>query len=186
MESMSERLAPGFLIALPHLRDANFRRSVILLFQADDQGAIGVVVNQESSLLLSDLCQDHSITYAGDGEKLVRRGGPVQPEHGVVLYGVEHEDADGEPVVQGLHLSASKNTLTRLCNLKQGSFQCFAGYAGWGPGQLEREIDEGTWLAATADASLVLERRPEEVWSATLQGMGIDPAVLVSGGGGRA
>ena len=62
----------------------------------------------------------------------------------------------------------------------------FAGYAGWGPGQLEREIDEGTWLASSADPRMVLEAPPEQVWTGTLQAMGIDPAFLVSGGGGVA
>ena len=58
---MTEQLAPGFLIALPHLRDDNFRHAVVLLLQQDEEGAMGVVVNQESSMLLKDLCQDHSL-----------------------------------------------------------------------------------------------------------------------------
>jgi len=186
MEEISHPLAPGFLIALPHLSDANFRQSVVLLLRADEQGAMGVVINQESSLLLSDLCRDHSIPYSGDDKKLVRCGGPVQPEHGLVLYGREHDDPDGERVVDGLHLSGSKNTLARLCNLQEGHFQCYAGYAGWGPGQLLREIEEGSWLASSADPGMVLETPARGVWSGTLQAMHIDPAALVSGGGGEA
>ena len=65
-------------------------------------------------------------------------------------------------------------------------FQCYAGYAGWGAGQLEREIKEGTWLAYPADPKMVLEKPPAEVWSGTLRAMGIDPALLVSGGVGEA
>ena len=186
MNEMGHPAVPTFLIALPHLNDANFRQSVVLLLQADDQGAMGVVINNESSLLLRDLCRDHAIPYSGDDNKLVRCGGPVQPEHGLVLYGRNHDDPDGEQVVDGLHLSSSKNTLARLCDLKQGQFQCYAGYAGWGPGQLEREIDEGTWLASSADPKMVLEAPPAKVWSGTLQAMGIDPTVLISGGGGQA
>ncbi len=183
---MNHPLAPGFLIALPHLSDPNFRQSVVLLLRADEQGAMGVVINQESSLLVRDLCRDHSIPYAGDDRMLVRCGGPVEPEHGLVLYGRDHADPDGEPVVDGLHLSASKNTLARLCDLEQGRFQCYAGYAGWGPGQLQQEIEAGTWLACSADPKMVLEAAPAEVWSGTLQAMGIDPALLISGGGGEA
>lgn len=183
---MSHPAAPSFLIALPHLSDSNFRHSVILLVRADDQGAMGVVINQESSLRLKDLCRDHSIPYSGDDRKLVRCGGPVQPEHGLVLYGRDLDDPEGEQLVDGLHLSASRNTLARLCDLQHGQFQCYAGYAGWGPGQLEREIDGGSWLASSADPGMVLEAPPEKVWSGTLQVMGIDPAVLVSGGGSEA
>ena len=129
MEEIRRAPVPGFLIALPHLADSNFRHSVVLLVRSDDEGAMGVVINQESSLLLKDLCRDHSIPYSGDDEKLVRCGGPVQPEHGLVLYGREHDDPEGERLVEGLHLSASKNTLARLCNRERGTFQCFAGYA---------------------------------------------------------
>jgi putative transcriptional regulator len=186
MESMSESLAPGFLIALPHLQDANFRQSVVLLLRQDGDGAMGVVINQESPLLLKDLCQDHSIPYAGEEGKHVRCGGPVQPEQGLVLFGTEHDDPEGEHVVDGLHVSASRGTLARLCNLTRGRFQCYSGYAGWGPGQLEREIGEGSWLVTAADPRLVLETRPEEVWDHSLRAMGIDPASLVSGGGGEA
>lgn len=186
MEEISHTPVPAFLIALPHLSDSNFRQSVILLVRADDQGAMGVIINQESSLFLKDLCQDHSIPYSGDEKKLVRCGGPVQPEHGLVLYGREYDDPEGEKLVEGLHLSASKNTLAHLCTMKQGRFQCYAGYAGWGPGQLEREIEEGTWLACAADPKMVLDVAPGQVWSGTLQALGIDPAVLVSGGGGAA
>ena len=182
MEPMSETLAPGFLIALPHLQDDNFRQAVVLLLRQDDDGAMGVVINHVSPLMLRELCDDHSIPYAGKDEKHVRCGGPVQPEQGLVLYGTEHEDPEGDAVVSGLNVSASRGTLARLCNLEQGRFQCFAGYAGWGPGQLDRELGEGTWLTAPADPRLVLETSPEQVWSASLRALGIDPASLVSGG----
>ena len=134
---MSDTLAPRFLIALPHLLDDNFRQAVVLLLRQDDEGAMGVVINQDSPLLLKDLCSDHSLPYSGDSGKRVRQGGPVQPEQGIVLYGPEHDDPDGEGVVDGLSFSTSRDTLARLCTLKQGRFHCYSGSAGWGPGQLE-------------------------------------------------
>jgi len=181
-----ESLAPGFLVALPHLQDPNFRQSVVLLLRHGEDGAMGVIVNRESPLRLKELCADHAIPYSGDGDKRVRSGGPVEPEHGLVLFGPEHHDPDGEPVVEGLQVSASRETLARLCNLEAGRFHCYSGYAGWGPGQLERELTEGSWLVSPALPRLVLETRPAEVWSGSLEAMGIDPAALVSGGGGIA
>jgi putative transcriptional regulator len=180
---MSELLAPGFLIAMPHLQDENFRQSVVLLLREDERGAMGLVINRESPLLLKDLCQDHDIPYAGAREKRVRHGGPVQPEQGLVLYGPEHRDPEGESVLDGLDVSASRSTLARLCGLPQGRFHCYAGYAGWGPGQLPRELGEGAWLVAPADPILVLETTPERVWERSLRSLGIDPASLVSGAG---
>ena len=180
---MSDELAPGFLVAFPHLMDPNFKQSVVLLLRQDDDGAMGVVINHESPLLLGELCRDHEIPYEGANDKHVRKGGPVQPEQGLVLYGEEHDDPEGQQVSRGLHISASRGTLARLCNLKTGRFQCYAGYAGWGPGQLEREIREGAWLVAPIDPQVILDGLPEEVWNATLKAMGIDPAALVPGGG---
>lgn len=180
---MADALAPGFLIAFPHLLDPNFQQSVVLLLEHQGEGAMGVVVNRESPLLLSDLCRDHKIPYAGDAEQKVRRGGPVQPEQGIVLFGPEHASEGDDQVVEGLHVSTSRDTLRRLCNLEGGEFHCYAGYAGWAPGQLENEISAGSWLTATVDPAIVLATPPTEMWMRCLQQLGIDPALLVPGGG---
>jgi putative transcriptional regulator len=184
-EKMLDRLAPGFLVAVPQLLDPNFRQSVVLLLEQNDEGALGVVINHDSPLLLKELCADHEITYGGDPDKRVRRGGPVQPEQGLVLYGEEHADPEGRPVIDGLHVSVSRATLSRLCGMSRGRFHCFSGYAGWGPGQLEREITEGSWILAPVDARLVLDRAPEDVWLECLREQGLDPAAIVPGGGGE-
>ncbi len=179
---METSLAPSLLIAVPQLLDPNFRQTVVLLLQADEDGALGVVLNRETQLKLGDLCRDHKIRYAGDPEKRVRYGGPVQPEHGLVLYGAEHADPEGQPVVDGLHVSASTGTLGRLCRLRGGRFHCFSGYAGWAPGQLEREIQEGSWIVAPLDVRLVLDHPPETMWERVLRDNGLDPAAIVPGG----
>ncbi len=178
---MTHELAPGFLIAVPQLLDPNFRQSVVLLLERSDEGALGVVVNRESPLLLRELCADHQIRYSGDPAKKVRAGGPVQPEQGLVLYGREHADPDGREVRDGLYMSASKETLGRLCNLQRGRFHCYAGYAGWGPGQLEQEITQGAWITAPVDSELVLDTLTEELWAKGMHSAGIDPALLVPG-----
>jgi putative transcriptional regulator len=183
---MQEGLAPGLLVASPQLQDPNFRRSVVLLLQQGDDGALGVVINFESPLLLRELCDDHEISYSGDPEKKVRRGGPVQPDQGIVLYADEHPDPDGRQVMRGLNVSASRSTLERLCTLARGRFHCFAGYAGWGPGQLEREIGEGSWIIAPVNPDALFDRDPEEVWLETLHDLGIDPALIVPGGDAEA
>jgi putative transcriptional regulator len=179
---MTKGIAPAFLIAVPQLLDPNFRQTVVLLLRQGEEGAMGVVVNRESPLLLRDLCKDHDIPYKGRSGKKVRVGGPVQPEQGLVLYGIEHSDPEGQPVQDGLHVSASTGTLSRLCDLPEGRFQCFAGYAGWAPGQLEREIKEGSWIIGPVDPESILDRSPDEMWSAVLADLGIDPALIVPGG----
>lgn len=180
--SAGNSLAPGLLVAVPQLRDPNFRQSVVLLLQQSPEGTLGVVINRESPLLLKDLCRDHDIPYAGDPGKRVRQGGPVQPEQGLVIYGAEHEDPEGRSVVDDLHVSASTGTLTRLCTIPTSRFHCYAGYAGWGPGQLEREIQEGSWILRPVDARLVLDHSPEDVWTRSLKDIGLDPGAIVPGG----
>jgi putative transcriptional regulator len=183
---MSDDLAPGFLIAVPQLLDPNFHLAVVLLLQQSDEGALGVVINQDSPLLLRELCDDHDIPYSGDPDKKVRRGGPVQPDQGLVLYGDEHHDDEGRQVIEGLHVSASRGTLGRLCDLPRGRFHCYSGYAGWGPGQLEREITEGSWVLGTPEVTTVFDVNPERMWEHSLRRQGIDPAALVHGSAGQA
>ena len=176
-------LAPGFLIAVPQLTDPNFMQSVVLLLQQSDDGALGLVINRESPILLRDLCKDHEISYAGDPGKRVRVGGPVQPEQGLVLFDGDVNDPEGRTVLDGLQVSASTKTLQHLCEDAAIRFQCFSGYAGWAPGQLEQEISEGSWILAPVDPELVLATPPDDLWLASLTAIGIDPALIVPGSG---
>jgi len=181
---MSEFNSPHCLIAVPQLDDPNFHRSVVVLLEQGDGGALGVIVNRDTNLLLTDLCKDHAIDYAGDPHKCVRRGGPVQPEQGIVIYGAEHQDPEGRPISPALHVSASTGTLTRLCGLTGGvRFHCLSGYSGWAPGQLEREIDEGSWIVIPVDVRLILDVSPEQMWERALRDAGIDPGAVVPGTG---
>jgi len=84
-------------------------------------------------------------------------------------------------VLDGLHVSASRATLSRLCEQKQARFHCYSGYAGWGPGQLEQEIAEGSWIVTPVDAKLILDLPPDEMWVQALMDNGIDPAAIVPG-----
>jgi len=181
-QNESNTLAPGFLIAVPQLTDPNFKQSVVLLLQQSDDGALGLVINRESPILLRDLCKDHEIIYAGDPAKRVRVGGPVQPEQGLVLYDGGVNDPEGRAVLDGLQVSASTKTLQHLCQGAGIRFHCFSGYAGWAPGQLEQEINEGSWILAPVDPRLVLDTPPDDLWLASLQAIGIDPALIVPGG----
>ena len=179
-------LAPGFFVAVPFLADPNFAHRVVLLLEQNDDGAIGVIVNADSPLTLAELCNDHELPYQGDPEKKVRDGGPVQPEQGLVLFGAEHRDEESKEIIDGLYVSASKDTLGRLCGLDEGRFHIYSGYAGWGPGQLEREIGEGTWIIVPPDAETVLDTPPDQIWERVLRRAGIDPASIVPGGGAEA
>ena len=183
---MNQTLAPGLIIAVPHLQDPNFRQTVVLLLEHNEHGAVGMILNRESEIRLEELCRDHDIPFSGDPEKRVRVGGPVQPERGLVLFGEPHTDPEGNQVLDGLSLSASTQTLGNLCNFKDGHFQCYSGYAGWDAGQLERELEEGAWITGQVDPTTVLDLPPDTMWDHVLKDNGIDPSALVPGGSAEA
>ena len=83
-------------------------------------------------------------------------------------------DPEGRTVLDGLQVSASTKTLQHLCEDAAIRFQCFSGYAGWAPGQLEQEISEGSWILAPVDPELVLATPPDDLWLASLTAIGID------------
>ena len=180
---MNDGFSPVFLIAAPSLGDPNFHQSVILLMEQTEDGSMGVVLNRESPILLKDLCVDQKIPYEGDPDRRVRFGGPVSPEHGIVLYRQTEHEIEGDLEVFGSwKVSTSQGTLGRLAADGDPHFLCFTGYSGWGPGQLESELKEGSWIVVPADPEMLFETEPDAFWSRALKQNGIDPAYLVPGG----
>jgi len=176
-------LAPGFLIAVPQLGDPNFHRSVILMVDHTDSGSMGLVINRPAPLTLGDLAKGQSMAIAeprkGDAVFL---GGPVETHRGFVLHDYANLDEKHE-VVKGLYLSVTLDALLPLLQNAVCRLRFYLGYSGWGPKQLEREISAGAWLFTEARALPTLEGNPEELWDLTLREMGVDPVMLVPGGG---
>lgn len=177
-------LAPGFLIAVPQLADPNFERAVVLMIEHGEAGAMGIVINRPAPITLGDVARSHEIEPALPLQQApVFLGGPVEPERGFVLHGRE-DLPELVQLFEGVNLSGSMETLKLLLEEgAAGAFRLCLGYAGWGPGQLERELQEGSWITAEALPRHVLETPPEEAWATVLREMGIDPAMLVQGGG---
>lgn len=171
-----------FLIAIPQLGDPNFVRSVVLILHHDADGAFGLVVNHPIELTLGSFAREHAMAcHSRVKDVPVLRGGPVEPTRGWIL----HEDgelAEREDVLPGLAVSGSMESLTQL--LADGtSMRLLLGYAGWGAGQLEHEMEQGSWLTVEADAKHVLVTPPTECWNAILREMGVDPTRLAIGTG---
>lgn len=176
-------LAPGFLIAMPQLGDPNFHRAVVLMIEHGEGGAMGLVVNRAAPLTLSELAKGHQLRVsAGHAGDAVFVGGPVEPNRGFVL----HDSLDVEErheVVPGLFLSLTVDALQPLLEDSRTRLRFCLGYAGWGPKQIEREIAQGAWLFTEASAGGILDGDPGGLWGATLRGMGVDPAMILPGGG---
>ena len=172
---MEEELAPGLLVSMPNLNDPYFQKSVILLCEYTKENAFGVVINRPSHIQVNELLTgEEGMDHVSSMSFLV--GGPVQPEF---LWGVHTPDFVGESttkVDQTVDMSSVQEILMGLAEgLGPKRYHLGFGYAGWGPGQLDRELTEGAWWLAPLDTELILGMPYSKRWESVLQNIGIDP-----------
>ena len=181
MPSLSPPFANQLLIALPTLADPHFARSVALICQHDDDGAMGVVINRTSDYTLGEVLRQMGIE-SGDPalrEQRVLAGGPVHPERGFVLHDGEREWESSLAIADGLQVTTSRDILEAIARGDGPDHATVAlGCAGWGAGQLEFELTEHSWLTAPADAELLFALPLERRWQAAGQRIGVDMARL--------
>lgn len=180
-------LAPGFLVAMPQLLDPNFSRTIVLLLKSNQDGALGLVINRPTEMSLREFLKLENIQFEGDESLTVNLGGPVEQEsHLLVLHGeppVFEPGSEAEvELAPGLRLVMAMEGLQALAGRAARRLRCYVGYAGWGPGQLERELSEGAWVPLPCDASFVFDEAQDKVWAKALRRSGIDPISLVPGG----
>jgi putative transcriptional regulator len=176
-------IAPGFLVAVPQLGDPNFHRAVVLMLEHSERGAMGLVVNRPAPLKLGDVARGHGMQVGEDYEVAnVFVGGPVEPERGFVLHD-QKEVPEAIPLFEGMFVSGSIDSLKLLFKGPADRFRLCLGYAGWGPGQLERELQEGAWITAEPSSRHILATPAGQMWESVLKEMGIDPVMLMHSGG---
>lgn len=161
--------------------DPNFRRSVVLMLEyEEEQGAIGLVVNRPSRFPMSRLCESLEIEWRGDEDETVDWGGPVGEGQGwVVMDDVAAEGLEVVTLAPGIHWTRSQEALRRVAEQPGLRARVFLGYAGWGAGQLEREIAEGSWLVVPVTRQLVFDETHDRLWAEAVRSLGIEPATLV-------
>lgn len=176
-------LAPGLILAMPQLGDPNFHRSVVLMIEHGEGGSMGLVINRGAPLTLGELARGQSMKIAQERtQQPVFLGGPVEPHRGFILHDDE-SIPEKHPVMPGLYLSVTLDALAPLLENPSPRVRFCLGYAGWGPRQLEGEMERGSWLFSEATAQAILEGNPSQLWDETLRGMGVDPAMLMVGKG---
>lgn len=179
----SHSIAPTLLLAMPQLDDPNFNRSVVLLCRADDEGAMGLIVNRPTPTRVADVV-DFDPPLAVEGDACTWIGGPLEPHRGWILLGSEEPVAEAQVIAPGLYVSGSMATLRRLVEQSDGSRSRFLlGYAGWGVGQLEAELAASAWLTAEPAVDLIFATPAEEMWEAAIRRLGIEPFALQTGAG---
>ncbi|HJX74763.1 MAG TPA: YqgE/AlgH family protein, partial [Gaiella sp.] len=163
------------LVAGPGLLDPNFRRTVVLLAEHGEDGAMGVVLNRVSGVAVEDAVPPIA-ELVGAGA-LVHLGGPVQPQAVVVLADFVEPHRAGALVLDTIgFLPGDVDDADDLGRLRR--VRVFAGYAGWGPGQLEEELAEQSWVVLPARGSDVFSDAPDGLWSDVLRRHGGGLAVL--------
>jgi putative transcriptional regulator len=184
------------LVAMPVMGDPRFERSVIYLCAHSSEGAMGIMVNRPAGSIdfpellvqLNIINKDDQITLPENAESMqVLRGGPVDTGRGFVLHSSDfYLDNATLPIDDKICLTATVDILKAIASGKGPKHAILAlGYAGWGPGQLENEIQGNGWLHCDADPELVFGDDVEEKYSRALQKIGIDPGML-SGEAGHA
>ena len=175
--------APGTLISVPQLKDPNFNRSVVLMLVHNQEGAVGMVINHQMTIACSEVAERFELPWSGDPEQRVLRGGPVDPEGLWILHKDEHSFEESLEAAPGVLSSRSRKALDTLLQQQVSPLAFGLGIAGWGPGQLEEEIAEGAWVHGRTSSELIFEWPRDKVWSLALKELGIDPAMLMVGGG---
>jgi putative transcriptional regulator len=166
-------MQPTLLIASPQSRDPFFERTVVLVWHHDQEGAIGVVVNRHLKHQLNDVLDvDRTMSLDDLGDVAVVWGGPVESGSGTVVTVGRISKDEGWVLPSGLGVTQSQDVLIRLLKDRAPLMLCL-GYAGWGPGQLDREIELGGWLWTDCDASIVFDTPPEERYDRALASLGL-------------
>lgn len=163
-----ESLAGKLLIAVPELPDSNFFRSVVLIMNHTEEGAMGVVLNRPSNLTVAQVWDEISPQIDCDCNDPINVGGPVEGPLMALHTSMAISEND---VLPGVYLSISHEKLDQLVLQSDHEFKMFRGYSGWAPGQLEHEIEFGGWLTLDADFDHVFET-PERLWKLVCEHVG--------------
>ncbi|MFJ9318054.1 YqgE/AlgH family protein [Streptomyces globisporus] len=161
-------LTGRLLVAAPALTDPNFDRAVVLLLDHDEEGSLGVVLNRPTPVGVGDILASWA-ALTGEPD-VVFQGGPVSLDSALGVAVIPGDEGPlGWRRVHGAIGLVDLEAPPELLGPALGSLRIFAGYAGWGPGQLEGELSEGAWYVVESEPGDVSSPRPEQLWRAVLR-----------------
>ena len=169
------------LIAMPSLNDPYFNKTVTYICEHNDDGAMGLIINLPVNITLNELLEqiDADNKECDSLEQPVLTGGPVSPQRGFVLHSPQEGWTSSLSLSQDVMITTSKDILMALgTDDAPEAYVVTLGYAGWGPGQLEKEILENSWLTTPADAEIIFKTPIEMRWKKATEKLGIDLAHL--------
>ena len=183
-----QSLQGQFLLAMPSMGDPRFLRSVVYMVAHDSDGAMGFIINKRAEgLSLGDILKDMPETVAKTGlvNLPVYVGGPVQNDRGFVLHTSDYEKTQNS-LSQELPIALTQSADV-LVDAAHGrgpeKMRLFLGYAGWGPGQIEGELQDNAWLVCDANIAEIFTSQSDDLYEKCVAAMGIDLALLSNEGG---
>lgn len=183
-----QSLQGQFLLAMPSMGDPRFLRSVVYMVAHDSEGAMGFIINKRAEgLSLGDILKDMPETVAKTGlvNLPVYVGGPVQNDRGFVLHTSDYEKTHNT-LSQELPIALTQSADV-LVDAAHGrgpeKMRLFLGYAGWGPGQIEGELQDNAWLVCDANIAEIFTSQSDNLYQKCVAAMGIDLALLSNEGG---
>jgi putative transcriptional regulator len=166
-----------FLIAMPMLADTNFSHTVTYLCQHNEEGALGIVINRPAGLTLEMIFGQMDIETQSEeiANTPVYAGGPVQQQRGFIIHTGPGTWEATVPVSDETYLTSSRDILEAIAAGEGPEHYLVAlGYAGWGEGQLEKEIADNTWLNTDYDHKILFDIAPKQRWIAAASKLGVD------------
>jgi putative transcriptional regulator len=185
-DGSSSPLKGKFLTAMPLLLDQNFYQTVTCICEYTSAGAVGIVVNRiHPALSGKDIFEELNMKYTAVAETIpIHIGGPVHNHEIFILHGPPFDWEGCFLVTPTLAMSNTRDILEAVAmGVGPKSFLIALGCAGWGPGQLESEIKQNSWLTSAIFEEVIFNMPIENRWAAVMKKMGIDPALLLDTAG---
>tara|TARA_R110001606_G_scaffold346892_5_gene496097 strand:+ start:60611 stop:61174 length:564 start_codon:yes stop_codon:yes gene_type:complete len=174
---MEQSLQNHFLIAMPTLIDSFFYRSVIYICEHNEDGAMGLIINRPTQIMLDELFAHLEVDNISPISKntSVLFGGPVQKEQGMIIHDSPHQWVSTKSLDDELYLTTSTDILS-LVGTPAGpdNFLITLGYAGWETGQLEQELVDNSWLTVPANKDILFKTPADKRWLAAGKLLGVD------------
>ena len=183
---MSENLTKQLLIAMPSMEDSNFTRTVTVICEHNKNGAMGIIINQPTSMSVDELLINFTTedpietvqqtpTANTNQNEPVYAGGPVHIDRGFILHDSDRQWPSTHIIDNDLKLTTSEDILVDIAQGKGPKNAIVAlGYAGWGAGQLEQELSENSWLTAPYEADIIFNTPIEQRWLSAATKIGVD------------
>lgn len=163
-----DTLQGQFLIAPPAMIEPNFHRTIVLVLQHDESGALGLILNRPTNSEIDSIWEVMTGTSLSN-EGVLYVGGPVD---GPIMMLHTCPEYSEQEILSGVYVSSRKTNLAKLVSEKALPYKVFSGYAGWAEGQLDAELQQGGWLVTPATPNDIFSMNAEDSWKLLCERMG--------------